>query len=98
MLGFARKRVALAAGTAWIPLTFWGLILREHEVDGPYNLFSVTLTTLGDRGEQGSDVVGNAHNTAPYRVTDFTDLPYNDPDLLEKAARLDAAARRPPAN
>jgi hypothetical protein len=94
MVGVARARVTLGEGKAWIPLTFWGLILREKNLDGPYNLFSVTLTTLTDYGPQGSDVVGNAHHTAAYRASEFSDLPYNDPELLEKAAQLEAAARR----
>lgn len=92
MLASARHRATLEAGKAWVPLTFWGLILREHGVDGPYNLFSVSIATLREGGAAAGDVVGNAHNTAPYRVTEFSDLPFNDPELLERAARLEQAA------
>jgi uncharacterized membrane protein len=90
MLGYARTEVPLAPGTHWIPLTFWGLILREQNVDGPYTLFSVTLATLDEDGAQPSDVVGNAYRTAPHRAADFSDQPFNDPALLEAAERLEA--------
>jgi hypothetical protein len=36
-------------------------------------------------------LVENAHVTGAYRVATFTDVPYDDPDLLEAADRLEAA-------
>jgi hypothetical protein len=89
-LSWAQNAMVLAPGTAWIPLTYWGLILREHGANGPYVVRSIALSTTGEMPNQKNDVVVNPHVTKPYDVTQFSDRPFNDPDLLDAAARLQA--------
>lgn len=94
MLGFGRETVTLQPGTTWIPLTFYGLMFREKNVDGPYTLFSVVLTNLSEDPPQRSDVVPAAHTTKAYKATEFTSDPANDPERLRKAAEYEEIARR----
>lgn len=91
-LAWAQNALELAPGTAWIPLTYWGLILRERGVDGPYVLRSVALSTTGEMPNQMNDVAENAYTTAAYRAAQFSDQPFGDPELLEAAERLEAEA------
>ncbi len=91
MLGHARTTVTLEPGTSWVPMRFWGLILREQQVDGPYMLFSVTLSELQGDVTLPSDVVGSPYSTAAHKAADFTDRTYDDPELLEAAKRLESA-------
>jgi len=92
LLGWAQSSVVLDEGTAWIPLTYWGLIFHEARVDGPYVLRSVALSTTGEMPNQKNDVAENAHATRPYPFTAFSDRPFDDPDLLDAARRLEADA------
>src|SRR6185436_19265691 len=54
--GWAQNAQVLDAGMAWIPLTYWGLMFREHHVDGPYVLASAALSTTGEMPNQKNDV------------------------------------------
>jgi hypothetical protein len=89
-LGWAQNAQVLEPGTAWIPLTYWGLMFRERGANGPYLLASVALSTTGEMPNQKNDVVWSAHMTKPYDVTLFSDRTFDDPDLLDAAARLQA--------
>ncbi len=88
--GWAQNAQVLEAGTAWIPLTYWGLMFREHQANGPYLLASVALSTTGEMPNQKNDVVRNAYVTKAYDVGTFSDRAFNDPGLLDAAARLRA--------
>jgi hypothetical protein len=89
-IAWAQTAAGLDAGTAWMSVTYWGLILREIGADGPYQLRSVALSTTGEMPNQKNDVAVNAFTTRPYRVAQFSEQPFDDPDLLEAARRLDA--------
>jgi hypothetical protein len=91
-VGWAQNAQVLEAGTAWIPLTYWGLMFRERGVPGPYVLATVALSTTGEMPNQKNDVVVNAHRTAAYDVATFSDRRFEDPDLVDAAARLEADA------
>ncbi len=91
-IGWSQNALVLEAGTAWIPLTYWGLLFREHGSDGPYVLSSVALSTTGEMPNQKNDVATNPHTTKPYPVTTFSERRFDDPDLLDAAARLRADA------
>jgi len=93
MLGYAYADADLDAGTHWIPLVYYGLIFHDMKAPGPYSLFSLMLSTLGGDVAQESDVVPNAHTTEAYKVEDFGDQPFNDPEYMAKAAHYDALAR-----
>lgn len=90
--GWAQNAMVLPAGTAWIPLTYWGLVLRQHGANGPYLLLSVALSTTGEMPNQKNDVVSQAHRTAAYEVTQFSERAFDDPDLLDAAARIEGDA------
>ena len=89
-LGWAQNAMVLGPGTAWMPLTYWGLMLHERGANGPYLLRSVALSTTGEMPNQKNDVVVNAYVTKPYDVGQFSDRPFDDPDLLDAAARIEA--------
>jgi hypothetical protein len=87
MVGFGKSEVVeLTPGTHWIPMTYYGLMFHDMKADGPYTLFSVVLATRVGTTESESDVVPNAHTTAAYKVSDFGDQPFNDPEMMQKAA------------
>lgn len=91
-LGWAQNAQVLEAGTAWIPLTYWGLMFRERDAAGPYLLASVALSTTGEMPNQKNDVVTSAYVTKAYAVAAFSDRAFADPGLLDAAARLRAEA------
>jgi len=92
-VAWAQQAMELGPGTAWMTLTYWGLVLRERGVDGPYVVRSAALSTTGEMPNQKNDVLEFAYMTRPYPVAQFSDKPFNDPDLLDAAARLEADAR-----
>jgi hypothetical protein len=91
-IAWSQKAIALEPGTASIPLTYIGVALRDRNVNGPYVLRSVALSTTGEMPNQKNDVVEWAHVTQPYSVTVFSDKPFDDPDLIETAKRLERDA------
>ncbi len=66
---WASTEVTLDVGFHTVVLLFDGLIIRDSERDGPYNIARVELR-VGDEGDLG-DVVDNAYTTANYQYTDF---------------------------
>lgn len=91
-IGWAQHALVLEAGTAWMPLTYWGLMFRERGLPGPYVLATVALSTTGEMPNQKNDVVLDAYRTAAYDVAAFSDRRFEDPDLVDAAARLEADA------
>jgi hypothetical protein len=67
-------------------------MFRERGADGPYLLRSVALSTTGEMPNQKNDVALNPFITKPYPATAFDERPFNDPGLLDAAARLQADA------
>jgi hypothetical protein len=96
-IAWSETAVALEPGTAWIPLTYYGGTLRDRNVDGPYVLRSVALSTTGEMPNQKNDVVEWAYVTQAYPVTVFSDKPFDDPDLIESAKRLERDALNGPS-
>jgi hypothetical protein len=92
-LAWAQTTEALPPGLQWMRLPFFGLILREREVDGPYVLRYVALSTTTQMPNAKNDLVENAYVTASYAAAAFRDQPFNDPNLLEAADRLERDAR-----
>lgn len=96
-VAWAQNAAELAPGSAWIPLTFYGLALRESGRDGPYVLRSVALSTAGEMPNQKNEVSRDAYRTRPYRAGEFTDRAFNDPDLLGAADRLERSGGLDPS-
>ena len=93
LLAWAENTAWLEPGIRWIPLTFWGLALREANEPGPYRLSSIALSNVSDKPPQRNDAISTMYQTAPYKPDDFSDAPYNDPKLLEKARRYESSGR-----
>jgi hypothetical protein len=85
----------LLPGLQRIPLSFFGLILRERAVDGAYVLRYVALSTTTSMPHAKNHLAENAYVTAPYHAADFSDRSFDDPVLISDAERLERGA--PPA-
>jgi hypothetical protein len=51
------------------------------------------LSTLGGDVAQESDIVPNAHTTKAYKIDDFGNQPFNDPEYMAKAEHFEEVAR-----
>jgi len=88
-LGWAQTALELPEGSHWMTLSFYGLILRERGVDGPYLLRHVALSTASTMPNAKNRLADGAHVTAAYAAARFTDASYDDPDLLDAADRVE---------
>lgn len=86
----AHTAAELPAGRHWLRLVFFGRILHQHGIDGPYLLRFLALSTTTRMPNAKNRLVENAHRTGSYRFVQFSEAPFNDPDLLDAAARMDA--------
>lgn len=91
-VGTAQAAAELQPGRQWIDLTFYGLIFHDRKVAGPYRLGTVALATTSGMPNALNDLVENAHVTRAWRLDQMTSKPFDNPTLLDAAARLEAAA------
>lgn len=89
-LAWAQNATELGPGLAWIPLTYWGLALRERGIDGPYVVRAAALSTTGGMPNQKNDVLERAHVTQAYTVAQLSEASFQDADLLDAAERMEA--------
>ncbi len=94
LLAWAESTVPLEPGISMMPLTFWGLALREANEPGPYRLSSIALANVTYKPPQLNDAISTSYQTAPYKPQDFSTERYDDPRLLERAERYEERARR----
>jgi hypothetical protein len=87
-LAWASASRELSVGTDWIPLTFYGLILRERTVSGPYLLRFASLSTETPDADATMRPIENAHVTPLLDARKFTREVFNDPELLAEATNL----------
>jgi len=78
-LAFASKSVQLGVGEGTIPLLFFGKILHDRGIDGPYVLRYAMLYEHLGADEIPGDPVDPAYTTQPYRASSFSDAPYVPP-------------------
>jgi len=88
-LAWAQAASELDEGRHWLPLTFFGTILRAAAIDGPYLLRFVALSTTTAMPNAKNRLAESVHLTAPYDAERFSDQPYGDPELLDAADRLE---------
>jgi uncharacterized protein DUF4784 len=88
-LAWAQTAGELDPGRHWMSLGYYGLILRERGVDGPYLLRRVALSTATGMPNAKNRVLENAWRTGTYAASAFTDRPFDDPNLLDTAGRLE---------
>jgi hypothetical protein len=78
-IAFATKSMHLDAGDGSIPLLFFGKILHDHAIDGPYQLRFVMLFQHAGPDEIAGDTVDPAYTTQAYRASSFSDASYVPP-------------------
>jgi hypothetical protein len=93
LLAWAENTVRLESGIQYMPLTFWGLALREANEPGPYQLSSIALANVSQNPPQLNDAFNPSYQTAAYRPQDFSAERYDDPLLIDKAERHEERAR-----
>jgi hypothetical protein len=92
-IGEAHVAGELGTGRQWMRLTFFGRIVNQSQVDGPYLLRFLALSTTTAMPNAKNRLVVDAHVTGPYRFAQFSPAPFDDPDLLDAADRLEADLR-----
>jgi hypothetical protein len=88
-LAWAQTALELPEGRHWMTLPFYGLILRERGVDGPYLLRYVALSTASAMPNAKNRLADRVHVTGAYAANNFTDAPYGDHELLDAADRVE---------
>jgi uncharacterized protein DUF4784 len=88
-LAWSQDAAELSPGRQWLRLSFFGRILHERGIDGPYLLRFLALSTATAMPNAKNRLVENAFVTGHYTAAQFSDEPFNDPDLLEAASRLE---------
>jgi len=79
----------LEAGRHTADLVFFGKVIRDHGVDGPY----VVRDIHGLKREEGEEADvwwshAPTHTTAPYRASELSDAEWNDPERVERLANF----------
>lgn len=93
-IGYAQAAADLEPGRRWIELSFYGLMFHDRQAAGPYRLGSLALATTSGMPNALNDLVENAHVTRPYRLQQMRSVPFERPQLLEAAKRLEIDAER----
>jgi hypothetical protein len=93
-LGVAQAAAQLEPGRRWIELSFYGLMFHDHQAAGPYRLGTLALATTNRMPNALNDLVESAHVTRPYRLRRLRNDPFERPQLLESARRLEREAER----
>jgi hypothetical protein len=88
-VAWAQEAGELSAGRHWMPLRYFGRVLHERGIDGPYVVRFVALSTVTQMPNAKNRLVENAFVTAAYDAAEFSDAPFNDPDLLDAARRVE---------
>jgi hypothetical protein len=88
-LAWAQTALELPEGRHWMTLPFYGLILRESGVDGPYLVRNVALSTASAMPNAKNRLSDRVYLTGAYAAERFTDAPYGDKELLDAADRVE---------
>ncbi len=88
-LAWSQTALELPEGRHWMTLSYYGLILRERGVDGPYLVRHVALSTVSTMPNAKNRLADSAHVTATYAAERFTDSSYDDRELLDAADRVE---------
>ena len=88
-LAWADYAMELKPGTHWFPLKFYGLILNEQKEDGPYTVRSIFLARTQIVPMMKGPLLENAHHTAPYKASQFTSQPFQNPNYTQQISDLE---------
>lgn len=92
----AQAAKVLPVGKQWLELSYYGLAFHDRGAAGALRLGSATLTSTKGMPNALGPVLSNAHVTKAYSLSDFTRQPFNHPELLDAAARIEADALKLP--
>ncbi len=84
-IAFAQNAMVLETGRRSIPLLFFGKILRERELDGPYAIrFAMVFEEFPEQGIYWpGTTVDHAYTTSAYHAADFSPAAYVEPPRTE---------------
>ena len=88
-VAWAQAARELEPGRQWMTLQFYGSILRERDIAGPYLIRWVALSTTTEMPNAKNRLTEANSRTAPYDLGTFSDRPFNDPGLLDAADRAE---------
>lgn len=91
-IGWAQNRLALAAGTHSIPLTFYGLMFCEKKIPGPYTLKNFAYSNVSEMPNVRSNMIQPGFATAAYPYTEFSCQGFGDPTFTKMAEDMEKAA------
>ncbi|MFC6634583.1 hypothetical protein [Microbulbifer taiwanensis] len=74
-IGSTQYAAELAPGRHWVPLEFYGLMIRDRGQDGPYLVKQLSLARVAVPMARGG-VLEADYYTGRYRLEQFTDAPY----------------------
>ncbi|MGH8107076.1 MAG: choice-of-anchor X domain-containing protein, partial [Arenimonas sp.] len=80
-----------SAGNYWMDLSYYGLIFHDRRASGRLQLASVTLTDVNELESILGPVLTNVHLTQALNKAKLTRQSFNDPEMLEKASRIEAS-------
>ncbi|HEY8038925.1 MAG TPA: hypothetical protein VIF15_03995 [Polyangiaceae bacterium] len=79
-IAFATATTSVEQGDGTVALTFFGKVLHDSGIDGPYDLRYLMLFEQVQEGEEiPGETVDNAYTTAAYRATSFSAAAYQPP-------------------
>lgn len=93
-IGWAQNRVKLETGKQRVPLTFYGKLICDKGVDGPYVFQNFAYQNVALMPGVRSPMIAAGYKTAAYPAKTFTCASFDNPDYVQKAeqAERDAAA------
>jgi hypothetical protein len=90
----SRRNLPLTAGRRTVDLVFFGKVLADQQIDGPYLVRDIH----GLRRQQAEELnvwwrYAGVHRTAAYAADDFSPEEWNDPERRERLASFERAIR-----
>lgn len=95
-IAFAQQSMPLDTGEQSIPLTFFGKILHDRQIDGPYVLrYMMLFEEHPDIGTYApGDTVDFAYTTHAYAAADFSPAVYQPPPSTEPQVTAQSPSQR----
>jgi hypothetical protein len=81
-IAFATAQADLGVGDGTLPLQFFGKVLRDSGIDGPYELrYEMLYEQIAMGTEIAGETVDPAYTTGPYKASSFSSDAYAAPEL-----------------
>jgi hypothetical protein len=96
-VAWTRFKGDLAAGTHWVPLSFFGKVLVDSRSTSPWHLGQLRGARFVEGREpdlDGIPMFEGTYHTARYPLTAFSDAPYDSPAKQDRIRLLEEAQRQ----